>query len=105
MTLRINKLSGFILAIFFLVMGSGIQIAHGQDRIRVQGKITDISTGEPIAAVNVIEDGYVVSYSDIPARFLVMPNLSSIQDNMKRLRSKSITARSSMYRCRCSPLS
>lgn len=69
MTLRINKLSGFILAIFFLVMGSGIQIAHGQDRIRVQGKITDISTGEPIAAVNVIEDGYVVSYSDIDGNY------------------------------------
>ena len=69
MTSRINKLSGFILAIFFLVMGSGIQIAHGQDRIRVQGKITDISTGEPIAAVNVIEDGYVVSYSDIDGNY------------------------------------
>jgi hypothetical protein len=35
----------------------------------VQGKITDIATGEAIAAVNVIEDGYVVAYSDIDGNY------------------------------------
>ena len=35
----------------------------------MQGKITDISTGEPIAAVNVIVDGYVLTYSDIDGNY------------------------------------
>ena len=43
--------------------------AFAQDNIRVQGKITDIQTGEAIAAVNVIVDGYVVTYSDIDGNY------------------------------------
>ena len=66
---RRNILSGFLLSLLCLVLGvAGFQ-ANGQDKIRVQGKITDIATGEPIAAVNVIEDGYVVTYSDIDGNY------------------------------------
>ena len=43
--------------------------AYAQENIRVQGKITDIATGEPIAAVNVIDNGYVVAYSDIDGNY------------------------------------
>jgi hypothetical protein len=43
--------------------------AYAQENIRVQGKITDIATGDPIPVVNVIEDGYVVAYSDIDGNF------------------------------------
>ena len=43
--------------------------AYAQENIRVQGKITDIQTGEAIAAVNVIVDGYVVTYSDIDGNY------------------------------------
>ena len=44
-------------------------MADAQEKIRVQGKITDLSTGAPIAAVNVIEDGYVIAYSDIDGNY------------------------------------
>ena len=43
--------------------------AYAQESIRVQGKITDIATGEPIAAVNIIDRGYVVAYSDIDGNY------------------------------------
>lgn len=52
-----------------LVLGSLNFSASGQGQILVQGKITDIATGQPIAAVNVIEDGYVVAYSDIDGNY------------------------------------
>ena len=66
---RRNILSGFLLSLLCLVLGAAGFQANGQDKIRVQGKITDIATGEPIAAVNVIEDGYVVTYSDIDGNY------------------------------------
>ena len=66
---RRNILSGFLLSLLCLVLGAAGFQASGQDKIRVQGKITDIATGEPIAAVNVIEDGYVVTYSDIDGNY------------------------------------
>ena len=69
MTLRFNKSSVFLLSVVLLFLGSVFNFANAQDVIRVQGKITDITTGEPIAAVNVIEDGYVVSYSDIDGNY------------------------------------
>ena len=69
MTLRFNKSSVLLLSAILLFLGSVFNFANAQDVIRVQGKITDITTGEPIAAVNVIEDGYVVSYSDIDGNY------------------------------------
>lgn len=69
MVLRTNKLSGILISVLLLVLGSVFYTAQGQDNIRVQGKITDIATGEPIAAVNVIYDGYVVEYSDIDGNY------------------------------------
>ena len=69
MTLRFNKSSVLLLSVVLLFLGSVFNFANAQDVIRVQGKITDITTGEPIAAVNVIEDGYVVSYSDIDGNY------------------------------------
>ena len=66
---RRNILSGFLLSLLCLVLGAAGFQASGQDKIRVQGKITDKATGEPIAAVNVIEDGYVVTYSDIDGNY------------------------------------
>ena len=69
MTLRFNKSSVLLLSVILLFLGSVFNFANAQDVIRVQGKITDITTGEPIAAVNVIEDGYVVSYSDIDGNY------------------------------------
>lgn len=52
-----------------VVLGSISFAAHAQESIRVQGKITDIATGEPIAAVNIIHDGYVLAYSDIDGNY------------------------------------
>lgn len=67
--MRFNKSSVLLLSVVLLFLGSVFNFANAQDVIRVQGKITDITTGEPIAAVNVIEDGYVVSYSDIDGNY------------------------------------
>jgi hypothetical protein len=64
-----HKISGFILSFVCLVLGAVNFNALGQDKIHVQGKITDIATGEPIAAVNVIEDGYVIAYSDVDGNY------------------------------------
>ena len=88
MTLRFNKSSVLLLSVILLFLGSVFNFANAQDVIRVQGKITDITTGEPIAAVNVIEDGYVVSYSDIDGnysvRFPATQSSSSIPDSTKK---------------------
>ena len=65
-----NKITVFILSLICLFIGAANFTANGQDKIRVQGKITDIATGEPIAAGNVIEDGYVVAYSDIDGNYV-----------------------------------
>ena len=65
MIVRVNKLSAVLFSAIFFILGSVFFQAFGQDNIRVQGKITDVATGEPIAAVNVIDNGYVVAYSDI----------------------------------------
>lgn len=70
MTSRLSKISGIVLSFAFLVLTSVSFCADAQDRIRVQGKITDISSGEPIAAVNIIENGYVVAYSDIDGNYV-----------------------------------
>ena len=67
--LRIRKVSEKLLLILFFIIGVASVPAYGQDNIRVQGKITDIATGEAIAAVNVIVDGYVVAYSDIDGNY------------------------------------
>lgn len=64
-----NRLSGILISVLLLVFGHVNFTANGQENIRIQGKITDIATGEPIVAVNVIEDGYVVAYSDIDGNY------------------------------------
>lgn len=69
MTPKVSKTSGILFSVVLLILTSANFCADAQDRIRVQGKITDISTGEPIAAVNIIEDGYVVAYSDIDGNY------------------------------------
>ena len=68
MKILANKISGILLSVLFLAIGSFLFEASAQD-IRIQGKITDIATGEPIAAVNVIHDGYVLTYSDIDGNY------------------------------------
>ena len=69
MILKINKLVSVLFFVIFLGLGSLTNPAKGQDRIRIQGKITDISTGEPIPVVNIIENGYVIAYSDIDGNY------------------------------------
>lgn len=57
----------FSIILYFLgVIGFS---AYAQDNIRVQGKITDISSGEAISGVNIIENGYVLTYSDIDGNY------------------------------------
>lgn len=68
MKILADKISGILLSVLFLVIGSFLFEASAQD-IRIQGKITDIATGEPIAAVNIIDDGYVIAYSDIDGNY------------------------------------
>lgn len=68
MNILANKISGILISILFLAIGSFFFEASAQD-IRIQGKITDIATGEPIAAVNIIDDGYVIAYSDIDGNY------------------------------------
>ena len=68
MKILANKISGILLSVLFLAIGSFLFEASAQD-IRIQGKITDIATGEPIAAVNIIDDGYVIAYSDIDGNY------------------------------------
>ena len=68
MKILANKISGILLSVLFLAIGSFLFEASAQD-IRIQGKVTDIATGEPIAAVNVIYDGYVLTYSDIDGNY------------------------------------
>ena len=65
-----HKISRLLLSFVCLLLCVINHDAAGQDKIHVQGKITDIATGEPIAAVNVIEDGYVVAYSDIDGNYV-----------------------------------
>ena len=69
MILKINKLVSVLFFVNFLGLGSLTNPAKGQDRIRIQGKITDITTGEPIPVVNIIENGYVIAYSDIDGNY------------------------------------
>ncbi len=68
MKILANRISGILLTVLFLAIGSFLFEASAQD-IRIQGKITDFATGEPIAAVNVIDDGYVIAYSDIDGNY------------------------------------
>ena len=69
MKISLTKIFRFVLSVTLVVLSSVNFLADAQDKIRVQGKITDISTGEPIAAVNIIEKGYVVAYSDIDGNY------------------------------------
>ena len=67
--LRKIKLLGVLYSVLCLALSMVAVPSYGQDNIRVQGKITDISTGEPISAVNVIVNGYVVAYSDLDGNY------------------------------------
>lgn len=63
---------GILLAIVcFFAAAVGFP-AWAQDEILIQGKVTDIATGEPIAAVNVIREGYVLGYTDIDGNYSVL---------------------------------
>ena len=64
-----NKISGLILSLLFLVLNAVNFEAAAQDNIRIQGKVTDIATGEAISAVNIIHDGYIIAYSDIDGNY------------------------------------
>ena len=67
MSKRIAHKLFFVLAcLIFQLVGSS---AYAQESIRVQGKVTDIATGEPISAVNIIVNGYVIAYSDIDGNY------------------------------------
>ena len=67
--LRKIKLLEVFFSVLVLVLSFITVPASGQYHIRVQGKVTDIATGDPIAAVNVIVGGYVVAYSDIDGNY------------------------------------
>lgn len=67
--LRKIKLLGVLYSVLLISLSLVTVPSYGQDNIRVQGKITDISTGEPISAVNVIVNGYVVAYSDLDGNY------------------------------------
>lgn len=69
MKLTLTKIYRLLLSVSFFLLSSVSYLADAQDKIRVQGKITDISSGEPIAAVNIIENGYVIAYSDIDGNY------------------------------------
>ena len=64
-----SKILSVLFSVGLILISSVNFFASAQDKIRVQGKITDISTGEPISAVNIIEDGYVVALSDIDGNY------------------------------------
>lgn len=63
----IKKITGTFVILYLLALCSFTAVA--QDKIRVQGKITDILTGEPIQSVNVIVNGYVLTSSDIDGNY------------------------------------
>ena len=69
MKLTLTKIYRLLLSVSLFLLSSVSYLADAQDKIRVQGKITDISSGEPIAAVNIIENGYVLAYSDIDGNY------------------------------------
>lgn len=69
MKLTLTKIYRLLLSVSLFLLSSVSYLADAQDKIRVQGKITDISSGEPIAAVNIIENGYVIAYSDIDGNY------------------------------------
>ena len=64
-----SKILSILFSVGLILISSVNFLAGAQDKIRVQGKITDISTGDPISAVNIIEDGYVVALSDIDGNY------------------------------------
>ncbi|MBR4883286.1 MAG: hypothetical protein IKU18_05335, partial [Bacteroidales bacterium] len=63
----IYKIKGTLLLAFLLVVCC--ITASAQDKIRVQGKITDILTGEPISSANIIVNGYIVASSDVDGNY------------------------------------
>lgn len=69
MLAHLNKISVYLFSFLFFFVGALSFDAYGQASIHIQGKITDIATGEPIAAVNVIDDGYIIAYSDIDGNY------------------------------------
>ena len=64
-----NKIYTFLLTVFVLIVGFVSFPANAQENIRVQGKATDIATGEAIGGVNIIVDGYVLTYTDIDGNY------------------------------------
>ena len=64
-----SKIYTFLLTVFIVILGFVSVPAYGQENIRVQGKITDIATGEAVGGVNIIVDGYVLTYSDIDGNY------------------------------------
>ena len=80
MVLQVRNIRLCILGVLLLLLQAFSGVVMAQDQIYVQGKITDIATGEPIAAVSVIENGYVVAYSDIDGNYtcLVSPSAELI---------------------------
>lgn len=69
MLAHLNKISVYLFSFLLFFVGALSFDAYGQASIHIQGKITDIATGEPIAAVNVIDDGYIIAYSDIDGNY------------------------------------
>lgn len=63
----IKKITGTFVILFLLVVCC--ITASAQDKIRVQGKITDILTGEPISSANIIVNGYIVASSDVDGNY------------------------------------
>lgn len=74
MKLTSSKIFSLVFTVALILLSSVGFLADAQDKIRVQGKVTDISTGDPIAAVNIIEDGYVVAYTDIDGNYACTVN-------------------------------
>lgn len=64
-----SKIYTFFLTVFIIILGFVSVPVFGQENIRVQGKITDIATGEAVGGVNIIVDGYVLTYSDIDGNY------------------------------------
>lgn len=69
MNVLATKITGILRSVLLLLFGFFSFEAAAQENIRIQGKITDIATGEPIPAVNIIDDGYVIAYSDIDGNY------------------------------------
>lgn len=77
MQIKLHKILGIIFTIAFIHISSLTTPIFSQDKIRIQGNVTDIATGEPISAVSIIENGYVVGYSDIDGNYICLVSRSA----------------------------